>query len=559
MKTINVDLSTGEALNLYVGQQGENAVTQVIFDFSALKTEFGSGTLSLSVQRPKEYTPYAQTLTVSGTDATWLVNETDTGVSGCGQIQLTYTVNSKVAKTVVYKYTVLHSIGADGEYPIPGQTWQEEMEDEIADIKEDLANIDSSGVPSNVRTALYNLLNAAAYASTGHTSDISTIQSWASSVTAISLNQSTASITGTDTVQLVATTTPSGGAVSWSSSDTSIATVSSSGLVTGVNNGSVTITASSGGHSATCTVTVSGNATLSSISAVYTQSGTVYDTDSLDSLKTDLVVTAHYSDSSTSTVASSAYTLSGTLTVGTSTITVSYGGKTTTFTVTVSADVSYVQSGLIHRWDGENNTLNGHNSSATTWYDLVGTYDLVMNNSSLSTWDSNALSFPGTVGQFLKTTDNVETLTSITRTVEVCFAPASSQTSAIVLPFKGARVGKIGIFTDNTFCVNGTSGKTYLSGESAITDLNHVAVTIDSSGNVVDVYANGVAATLGNTTHSLSDTSNYMVVGQTKEGSSGSVYPFNGKIYSIRIYDRNLSASEIADNYAVDVARFLGD
>lgn len=72
---------------------------------------------------------------------------------------------------------------------------------------------------------------------------------------------------------------------------------------------------------------------LVSISAVYTQSGTVYDTDSLDSLKSDLVVTALYEDTTTETITT--YTLSGTLTTGTSTITVSYGGKTDTFTVTV--------------------------------------------------------------------------------------------------------------------------------------------------------------------------------------------------------------------------------
>lgn len=75
-------------------------------------------------------------------------------------------------------------------------------------------------------------------------------------------------------------------------------------------------------------------ANLSSITCVYTQSGTVYTTDSLDSLKSDLVVTAHYDDNSTQTITT--YTLSGTLTEGTSTITVSYGGKTTTFTVTVT-------------------------------------------------------------------------------------------------------------------------------------------------------------------------------------------------------------------------------
>ena len=82
--------------------------------------------------------------------------------------------------------------------------------------------------------------------------------------------------------------------------------------------------------------------TLVSISAVYTQSGTVYDTDSLDSLKSDLVVTATYDDSTTAVVTS--YTLSGTLTVGTSTITVTYEDKTTTFNVTVSIGWRYTAS-----------------------------------------------------------------------------------------------------------------------------------------------------------------------------------------------------------------------
>ena len=74
---------------------------------------------------------------------------------------------------------------------------------------------------------------------------------------------------------------------------------------------------------------------LLSITAVYTQSGTVYDTDSLNSLKADLVVTAYYDDGTTADV-TSASVLSGTLTEGISTITVTYEGKTATFNVTVS-------------------------------------------------------------------------------------------------------------------------------------------------------------------------------------------------------------------------------
>lgn len=105
-------------------------------------------------------------------------------------------------------------------------------------------------------------------------------------------------------------------------------------------------------------------ANLTSISCVYTQSGTVYDTDSLDSLKSDLVVTAHYDDSSTRTVTT--YTLSGTLTEGTSTITVLYGGQTTTFDVTVTqATVQYTIT---------NNLTDCTNSNSNTTINELSSY-----------------------------------------------------------------------------------------------------------------------------------------------------------------------------------------
>ena len=85
--------------------------------------------------------------------------------------------------------------------------------------------------------------------------------------------------------------------------------------------------------------------TLLSLSCVFTQSGVVATGDNLDDLKSDLVVTAHWSDGTTSTVASTAYTLSGTLTEGTSSVTVTYDGKTTSFSVVVShTSVSYLES-----------------------------------------------------------------------------------------------------------------------------------------------------------------------------------------------------------------------
>ena len=112
-------------------------------------------------------------------------------------------------------------------------------------------------------------------------------------------------------------------------------------------------------------------ATLVSIEAVYTQSGTVYNTASLNSLMDDLVVYAIYNNGAEVTV--TGYELSGTLSTGTSTITVTFGGKTDTFEVTVTADplpVEYRRIEYVERPSDAGNA--GYN---TTGFQLNGTDD----------------------------------------------------------------------------------------------------------------------------------------------------------------------------------------
>lgn len=85
---------------------------------------------------------------------------------------------------------------------------------------------------------------------------------------------------------------------------------------------------------------------LVSIDAVFTQGANiVLDTDSLNTLKQYLVVTATYDGGVTEVVPSTDYTLSGTLTRGTSTITATYAGKTDTFNVTVSVGLDSIAYG----------------------------------------------------------------------------------------------------------------------------------------------------------------------------------------------------------------------
>lgn len=82
-------------------------------------------------------------------------------------------------------------------------------------------------------------------------------------VTSVSLNETTVKLKQNQTVQLVATVSPTDATyptVSWQTSAPSIVSVSSSGLLTALAEGEATITATADGKSATCTVVVSNTA-----------------------------------------------------------------------------------------------------------------------------------------------------------------------------------------------------------------------------------------------------------------------------------------------------------
>lgn len=286
--------------------------------------------------------------------------------------------------------------------------------DELYHLKEDLQDIQAeiegggTGMSQEFKTALHNIFEKVAFIDGDGQDYLDALDSamWPPKpATGITLNESALSFgTLNATQQLTATVTPSDSSdrVVWSSSNTSVATVSNTGLVTSVAYGSATITATAGSVSATCSVTIA-QATLTSISAVYTQSGTVYDTDSLDSLKNDLVVTATWSDSSTSTVASTDYALSGTLTAGTSTITVTYGSKTTTFNVTVSKSMCIAYSFGDIPWTSgkidDTGTLVSDTSRSTwdefidanyrTGFAIIDSAGTKANNVYLSEFDAN--------------------------------------------------------------------------------------------------------------------------------------------------------------------------
>ena len=298
-------------------------------------------------------------------------------------------------------------------------------------------------------------------------------------------------------------------------SDSSTQTVPSgsytlSGTLSQVGANTITVSY----ESVTTTVSVTcAAAELSYISAVYTQSGTVYNTDTLDSLKSDLVVTAHYSDNTTSTVASADYTLSGTLTVGTSTVTVTYEGKSTTFNVTVTA--------WTLTWDYTDGGLPTATASSDWTLIEEGTqYHTVSFESGVGV-KFDGTSYVGSWG--VKPTNYQNTSEGILEIV-VRFTSAIRTNLNIRATLNATSDTLIGFLYKAGIKVNGTgSGYNIISGTEVTIDEDHtLRVERNSSGG--KIYLDGIEVYSG-TLRSLAGTNNVLISDSSgQNGGQGVLY-----------------------------------
>lgn len=245
-------------------------------------------------------------------------------------------------------------------------------------------------------------------------------------------------------------------------------------------------------------------ANLSSITCVYTQSGTVYTTDTLDDLKADLVVTAHYDDSSTATITS--YTLSGSLTVGTSTITVSYGGKTCTFTVNVTYKAE-LPTGYTELEYTARTSRNDYKGFVDTGFQLNGTDDVSIDIGCMLT---DTVQY-NSGGYFFG-----------------CRQTSSNNTVGYGL-YVNQAMTDIGTF-------DGTSCLIEPNGGSSIKDIKYDLVTTKTT--------TGMTLTDGTNSQTTTDTpramaSNLYLFGIVHYNDNASSVPINGRIYYLRITEGN--------------------
>jgi len=231
-----------------------------------------------------------------------------------------------------------------------------------------------------------------------------------------------------------------------------------------------------------------------------------------------------------------------------------------------SNDLGYIKDGLFFCLDGVQNTRNGHDKNVTTyWHDISGNNnDPILGGGVLTSGDTYceiqgsylAIRKPenGWMPMTFQIVCQTDENTDGSRKIFPAFAPT-------VAGYGSASSFHIGVAEDNMYGIN-------LNGNSIFHSIS-VEKTQKAAFSIIagevykgydnyerldsKAYFNGGLVSIRNDSIYLYE-SKYIYLGRGYDSSSA--IPWKGKIYSVRIYNRELSQEELDYNYMVDKVRF---
>jgi hypothetical protein len=208
----------------------------------------------------------------------------------------------------------------------------------------------------------------------------------------------------------------------------------------------------------------------------------------------------------------------------------------------------YVQGGLVACWDGVENAGRGvHAASTNQWIDVVSNVVAVLTTSVVI--EANRMTFPSAAAYAaIASADGVRT-----------FGKAGNGTIEVVVYTTGGGHA----FQANSLCgglaLGRYSNNHLIAGRSgtlcAVFDWRYTTNTITivyTSSQATQFFINGIVAATANDTY-WNETSGECIIGNRQSKSSS----LSGSVFCLRIYNRKLSLSEAAANYAVDYQRFV--
>ena len=216
----------------------------------------------------------------------------------------------------------------------------------------------------------------------------------------------------------------------------------------------------------------------------------------------------------------------------------------------------YVQDGLTLWYDGYANTGTTRNNTTTTWKDLSGTGNNV--TVSGATWDDKYLSFDGTNDYAYKTSGAIYNI-SKEHTIEVVLKPEKRDASYQMIfstVNSGTSVQQYGsLWISKTYQIGydfGNASSTYSTTRMDYTtsDVGKIlSYTSTRNDRTYKLYKNNLLQKNLNFDFDARTPNPAIYVG-------GQYNYFKGKIYSIRVYNNELTEEQLLHNYEYDKQKF---
>jgi hypothetical protein len=225
-----------------------------------------------------------------------------------------------------------------------------------------------------------------------------------------------------------------------------------------------------------------------------------------------------------------------------------------------------VTDNLVLALDAANTKSYG--GSGTTWTDLSGKGNIgTLNGPTYSSANSGVFVFDGS-GDYISFTSasELQFLNRLPYTLEVWMYPTSNPGASTWTGIFNREDSSVGSRDGYNIYLNGGSGTLHLAAERFCTgtatavgkDYNnsdllniwhHVVATYD--GTTLRLYRNGVQLNSGTSTGNITNTSKALEIGRRGTGSY-----FIGRLNGQKIYNKALSATEVAQNFNAHRGRY---
>ena len=218
------------------------------------------------------------------------------------------------------------------------------------------------------------------------------------------------------------------------------------------------------------------------------------------------------------------------------------------FGVTAATSLSYVQDGLVAQWDGIENIGRGqHDGTATAWADLTGNGHDLKNFVKGLGWQGDSLVMP-TANYSMAATFAGSVAVGLNDycAYEIVFLRDEVKDKMLFGfgQYKGLALYK------NALVVNNGEPSRFTATPTA-QEIHQVYVDYDGAGKGGTAILDGVACP------AESGSENWTQKTSGIGYANNSNWAFHGQIYTIRLYNRKLSASEREWNRQIDAQRFL--